>query len=223
MPPTSDWSSADDEHAMERVERIIMALARHGAPIRAGTGRRPPPALERARRRAEQRADDAGRAELLAEAREMVTEAYVSRLGDAGLWVSLVGTSVPYSAEDRAASQAAILDLVTAAVTEDLLEPADVRRLREDGSRLLDHPTVVTEMRSTSSSAPDLTYRRQYPAAQRVLYVTGAVFLVALVFLVVAGATEDLVMAFLVAIVVVLALLLSVVGPSWWERRGRTR
>jgi hypothetical protein len=49
------------------------------------------------------------------------------------------------------------------------------------------------------------------------------VLVVALIFLVVVGATEDLAMASLVAIVLALVLLLSVVGPSWWERRGRTR
>ncbi len=206
--------------------RILDHIARQGVPIRASDGRRPERELERARIRAEQLADDAGRGEMLDEAREVVTEAYTARLGDAGLWAYLIATSVPYSPRDRADSQAALLDLVTAAVTEDLLEASAVRLLRDDGQRLLDLPTLVSDVRSGIGAAPGAVadaYRRDDPTTRRVLHLIGTIALAALIFLIVAGATEDLVIALLVASVVVVLLLLSVYGPGWWERRGRAR
>ncbi len=99
--------------------------------------------------------------------------------------------------------------LITAAVIEDLLEASEVRLLRDDGEAILDFPTLV--------------YRRDGPTTRRVLHVIGIIALAGLVFLIVAGATEDVVLALLAASVVVVLLALSVYGPGWWERRGRPR
>jgi hypothetical protein len=137
-----------DELARERVIRILDRIARQGVPVRASEGRRPERHLELARIRAERLADDAGRGEMLDGAREVVIDAYAARLGDASLWTSLVAASVPYSPRDRAESQAALLDLVTAAVTEDLLEASDVRLLRDDGQQILDLPTLAMSVSS---------------------------------------------------------------------------
>lgn len=223
-PDTGRPRSADDL-ARERVVRILDHLGRHGAPIRASDGRRPERRLERARIRAEQVADDAGRGEMLDEAREVVIDAYTARLAGAGLWTSFVATSVPYSAQDRAESQAAILDLVTAAVTEDLLEASAVRLLRDDGQAILDLPTLVTEPGSGDGTAGNAVVNayRDSPTSRRVLNGIGALALAGLVFLIVAGATEEFMLALSLALGVVVLLALSVYGPGWWERRGQTR
>ena len=193
--------------------RILDRLARQGVPVRASDAPRPEHHLERARIRAEQLADDAGRGEMLDDAREAVIDAYTARLGNMNLWTSGVATGVPYSPRDRADSQAALLDLVTAAVTEDLLEASDVRLLGDDGQLILDLPTLA--MRASSGDRVGML--------PRVLRVIGAVALAGLVFLIAAGVTEDLVVALFGASVVVLLLWLSVFGPGWWERRGQTR
>ena len=121
-------------------------------------------------------------------------------------------------------SQAAILDLVTAAVTEDLLEASAVRLLRDDGQAILDLPTLVTEPGSGDGTAGNAVVNayRDSPTSRRVLNGIGALALAGLVFLIVAGATEELMLALSLALGVVVLLLLSVYGPGWWERRGQS-
>ncbi|CAN5803824.1 hypothetical protein BH23CHL8_BH23CHL8_15980 [soil metagenome] len=134
MPGPRDSAEAQ---AAERVERILLRLAEEGVPLWGGSPMRAGRDLRPIRGLAERRAIEAGRDELLGEARERVGRAYVARLANMGAWTGIAGFSLPFSARERAESEMVLRDLVTAAVVEDLVPQSAVAALRADGERLL--------------------------------------------------------------------------------------
>lgn len=130
-------SASGLERAQQRVDRLFERLARSDAPLWSGAPLRDERQLRTLREQAEEQAIEAGRIELLDEAHERVANAYATRLGDMGYWTGLFGIPVPFTAQERADSQAVVRDLITAAVVADLLPPLAVEALRADGEHLL--------------------------------------------------------------------------------------
>lgn len=209
--------TAADERAVERVEHILGRIAEQDAPLWISDSQpRSGLHLAAVRRLANQRADEACRGDMLAGARERVSRAYALRVGDMSLWSAVTAGSLPYSARDRADSQAVLQDLVTAAVTEDLLPWSAVRRLREDGERLLD--IAVTDASDPPAEGPvrappEDPFIRPLVPAGGVARFLGAVLLVGLSFSLVAGATSDAGLGVLAAAAIAISLLISVSGP----------
>jgi hypothetical protein len=128
--------------AQERVETVLARLAERDLPLMSfESGVAQDAELERVRGLAEQHAVRTGRADLLDEAWDRVAAGYASKLGDQSGWVGVAGvpisTPFAFSAEDRAASQVAIQDLVLAALTEDLLTAEEFATLGAAGEWML--------------------------------------------------------------------------------------
>jgi hypothetical protein len=176
-------------HAQERVESVLARLAERDLPLMSfESGAAQDAELERVRGLAERHAVRTDRADLLDEAWDRVAAGYASKLGDQSGWVGLVGAPIStpfaaFSAEDRAASQVAIQDLVLAALTEDLLTPEEFATLGAAGEWMLGQgeelPPGWTPPPADVSLLEPAAALRTWPAAE----LLGAGLLVVLAFL----------------------------------------
>lgn len=207
-----------NEQARIRVESLIGRMAERDLPVVIGERMYPDSALRTLREEAEDQADEAGRGELVETARDRITRAYVLQFGDHGLRISYGASSGMATSRERADSQVVLGDLVLATAVEDLLSASMLEPLRADGERLLGIAAMDSDEPSGFDAAGDdpdaLTVGRT--VGPRLVTAASLVALVALTFLMVAGATEDLGLAAIVASVVAIVLLVSMVGP--WER-----